>query len=223
VPQRSEGCAAPGDGSERLHILSHRGYWRDASEKNSQIAFRRSFDLGFGTETDLRDCAGTLVISHDMPKGGEMTLDDFLALYGDSNLPLALNIKADGMADMLCAALRRANVVNWFAFDMSIPDTRGYLRAGAPVFMRMSEVERDPPWMDRAAGVWLDAFDENWFDAATLEALLNKTRICVVSSELHGRDAAELWRQLAPFKHRDALLLCTDRPEEARDFFGAQA
>jgi hypothetical protein len=58
-----------------MQILSHRRYWKMDSEKNTKIAFERSFSLGFGTETDLmRDFGRKIVISHDMPRGGKMTL-----------------------------------------------------------------------------------------------------------------------------------------------------
>ncbi len=50
-------------------ILSHRGYWKSEEERNQEVAFHRSFDLGYGTETDIRDIQGKLVISHDMPQG----------------------------------------------------------------------------------------------------------------------------------------------------------
>ena len=38
-----------------MQVISHRGYWKAASEKNTQTAFKRSFSLGYGTETDVRD------------------------------------------------------------------------------------------------------------------------------------------------------------------------
>lgn len=61
-----------------MKILSHRGYWKNSDEKNKENAFRRSFSLGYGTETDVRDCRGDLVISHDMPIGNEISCEDFL-------------------------------------------------------------------------------------------------------------------------------------------------
>ena len=69
-------------------ILSHRGYWKKPDEKNLEVAFRRSFDLGYGTETDIRDCAGKILISHDMPKGDEMTFEHFLGLVASRPCPL---------------------------------------------------------------------------------------------------------------------------------------
>ncbi len=38
-----------------MQILSHRGYWKSIKEKNSFIAFERSFLAMHGVETDLRD------------------------------------------------------------------------------------------------------------------------------------------------------------------------
>ncbi len=83
-------------------VLSHRGYWKLPSEKNTKLAFERSFSMGFGTETDIRDRHSKLVISHDMADDKAIALEDFFAIYRQypSNLPLALNIKADGLGSM---------------------------------------------------------------------------------------------------------------------------
>ena len=68
-------------------IISHRGYWKCVDEKNTEIAFSRSFELDFGTETDVRDCLGKLVISHDMPDGSEIHFEEFLSLVGPATHP----------------------------------------------------------------------------------------------------------------------------------------
>lgn len=203
-----------------MKIISHRGYWKTPAEKNTDLAFRRSFDLGFGTETDVRDALGELVISHDMPQGGEITLESFLSLPNCSTLPLAMNIKADGLARPLQKAMAKANVKDWFVFDMSVPDTRGHLEVGNPVFVRMSEVERQPPWIDLAAGIWLDSFGAEWYSADDLRNWLDKWRVCVVSSELHGRIQLGLWEQILSVKDSENLILCTDLPEDAANYFG---
>ncbi len=207
-----------------MKILSHRGYWKESSEKNTDIAFRRSFSLGFGTETDVRDLQGALVISHDMPCGDEHSLSDCLGYLGDRDLPLALNIKADGLADVLAATMRRHEIKDWFVFDMSIPDTRAYLEIGAPVFVRLSEVEQVPVWLDRASGIWLDAFEGEWYDATLIENLIAQgKRVCVVSPELHRRPHLHCWSLLSPLRHHEGLMLCTDFPELARAYFEARS
>jgi hypothetical protein len=202
-------------------ILSHRGYWIDPLEKNQEVAFNRSFNLGFGTETDVRDCAGKLVISHDMPTGKESTLHDFLRLLDGKDLPLAINIKADGLARSIKTIMSESHVTNWFVFDMSIPDTKSYFEINVPVFVRVSEFELQPPWLDIAAGVWLDAFDSTWFDHKYVEFLLGKgLQVCMVSPELHKRESQKTWDMIYPLRSRKGLMLCTDYPEKARMFFG---
>jgi len=202
-------------------VLSHRGYWQEVDEKNCEVAFRRSFDLDFGTETDIRDRNGTLVISHDMPNGSEMTLVDFLKIIDNRNLSLALNIKADGLAFLLKQALQATHLSNWFVFDMAVPDMRAYLQAGIPVFTRMSEVEKAPVWLEQSAGIWLDAFFDIWYDTTHINDLLHSgKKVCIVSSELHGRDPEYLWNLLLPLSDHPSLMLCTDHPEKARKFFG---
>lgn len=201
-------------------VLSHRGYWRTPAEKNTELAFRRSFGLEFGTETDVRDQYGQLVISHDTPVGGEMPFDSFLETLGGKELPLAINVKADGLAGLISRAMAGRSRDSWFVFDMSVPDMRAHLAEGNPVFARMSEVESEPPWFDRVSGIWLDAFEDVWFDAALIRRLLREgKRVCVVSPELHGRTQDVVWEMLRPLAAEDRLMLCTDVPEQAQAYF----
>jgi hypothetical protein len=204
-----------------MDVLSHRGYWTADAEKNRPAAFERSFALGFGTETDVRDHDGRLVISHDMPGAGALPYAAYLdCLARTATRPLlqAVNIKADGLAAELARAMKDC-AHPWFVFDMSLPDTLGQLRAGNPVYLRMSEFESLPPALEpRIKGVWLDAFERTWYDAGTIRALLDRgLAVCVVSPELHKRaDHAELWTMLRPLRDRAGLSLCTDLPEQAR-------
>jgi hypothetical protein len=210
-----------------VKILSHRGYWKTLEERNSPIAFERSFWLGFGTETDVRDCAGKLVISHDMPSGTEMSLESFLEIYCryDKTLPLALNIKSDGIALKLADILKHYDIQNWFTFDMSVPDHRVQLKGQVPAFARMSEYE---PWgrlVIESSGIWLDAFENTWYNATQLaEWLESGKHICIVSPELHKRAHTPLWQLLRSHGlHRAPnLMLCTDLPEEAAQFFAEE-
>ncbi|MCH7379683.1 MULTISPECIES: phosphodiesterase [Acinetobacter] len=201
-------------------ILSHRGYWRQIKEKNTIAAFMHSFNLGFGTETDIRDLNGTLVISHDMPNNHAISFKDFLDIYSGSDLPLALNVKADGLAETLKMYMENIPNTNWFVFDMSIPDMRAYIKLGLPIFTRMSEVEQHPIWFDQAVGVWLDSFSEEWYNSTIIENfLIQGKKVCIVSSELHGRDKTSLWSLIRPLSHYSQLMLCTDIPEEAKAYF----
>lgn len=205
-----------------MRIISHRGYWRTAQEKNTKQAFERSFRLGFGTETDVRDANGQLMISHDPARGHELTLAQLLELAQPTQPLLAINIKADGLAHLIDDMMSRYHYHNYFVFDMSIPDTRAQLRTNNPVYMRYSEVEQQMPYAEQMSGIWLDAFEgDDWRINALPELMAHGKPICIVSPELHGRAYQPFWTALKKENaHRNQqLILCTDLPETAQTFF----
>lgn len=210
-----------------MQILSHRGFWRDPAERNTEAAFARSFERGFGTETDIRDCLGKLVISHDPPTAAAMPFDAMLAIHQAHGpaLPLALNVKADGLQSLVAEALKRFPPTGYFLFDMSVPDALGYVRAGLRVFTRQSELEPQPPFYEDAAGVWMDCFFGDWIDERDIARHLgNHKQVCLVSPDLHKRTHQPFWDRLRlmGILDNDDLMLCTDFPEEARGYFRAQ-
>lgn len=208
-----------------MEIISHRGYWKNEDEKNSILAFERSLYSGFGIETDIRDYKGVLVISHDIADANAISLEQFFAVYKsfDKNLPLALNIKSDGLQLKLKEALKKYEIENYFVFDMSVPDTLLYLKHNARVFTRQSEYETELIFYDRSVGVWLDEFHSHWIDESVLiEHIKNQKRICIVSPDLHKRDYQREWNDYRSVEKRVGcfnMMLCTDFPEKAREFF----
>jgi hypothetical protein len=200
-----------------MQIISHRGYWAEPAEKNGRAAFARTVEAGFGTETDVRDFAGRLVVAHDPPMGGEPGWDELMAMFAGSGLPLAVNVKADGLASRLQQVFE-AWPDPWFAFDMSGPETVRYADAGLPFYTRHSDVEPQPILYAQADGVWLDSFtDDQWIRPEVVLRHLDAGKsVCVVSSELHGRDPAALWERLQALKDAAGLMLCTDRPQDAK-------
>ncbi|EKE03241.1 MAG: hypothetical protein ACD_20C00228G0007 [uncultured bacterium] len=207
-----------------MQILSHRGYWKTEEEKNTETAFRHSFQIGFGTETDVRDLKGELVISHDMPKGGEMTFEKFLQIYCeyDKTLPLAINIKADGLGAELKRLFEKYDIQNYFLFDMSVPDLICLLREELKCFTRESEYEIIPSCYEESEGVWVDCFKSDWIEEKDIKKHLDAgKKVCIVSPDLHKRDYRHVWGKYKKFdviKGFD-LMLCTDIPEDAKKFF----
>src|SRR5262245_37033876 len=113
-----------------MRIITHRGFWLTPAEQNSMTAFERAFEAGFGAEIDVRDLAEQLVVSHDPPANGTLPLADVLEVHAAAGRPgeLAMNVKADGLCAWLEATM--AQTPRWTAFDMSLPDTLQYARAG---------------------------------------------------------------------------------------------
>ncbi len=203
-----------------MEIISHRGFWLAPEEKNSRQAFERTVQSGYGTETDVRDLVGKLVVAHDPPTGGEQPWPEVLQLFDGAGLTLAVNIKADGLAGRLKAAFEPVDVP-WFAFDMSGPETVRFAREGLPFYTRHSDVEPEPILYAQAAGVWLDAFAAEWFGAEVVYRHMEAGKtVCIVSPELHGRNPEALWTWLADLKGESRVILCTDRPTDAKKALG---
>lgn len=206
-------------------ILAHRGYWKEPAEKNSVAAFDRSFSLGFGVETDIRDSGRELFIAHDMPTGQEQTVPAFLDQYQSYQLPmmLALNVKADGLQAVMAKELKGRGIESYFFFDMSLPDAIGYWKQGLHFYTRESEYEKDPYLYEAAAGVWLDEFNGHWIDEQVIGKHIRKgKKICIVSPELHKRPYQAEWEHYRHLINKfgwEDLMLCTDLPEEAQNFF----
>lgn len=212
-------------------ILAHRGWWTSRRDHNSLEAFRSAFEAGLGVELDLRDFGGHLVISHDVPVAQPLSLESVLALHAryPARPWLAINIKSDGLAQMLAAAAARWKLANYFTFDMSVPDALHYLRAGVPAFTRYSEYETVPSFYREASGIWLDAFHDPWGDPERIVTYLRAgKRVALVSPELHGRPHAIAWNVwkkalsasgLPEESIHERLMLCTDFPADARTFF----
>lgn len=200
-----------------MQILAHRGYWQEEAEKNSKVAFERAFDNGFGIETDLRDICGKIVISHNMPKGDEMSFEELLQILDGRNLPLALNIKADGQAEEIKHLLEKYNHQNYFSFDMSIPEMVVQHKVGLKVFTGMSDIIPDPIMFEEANGVWLDSFNSDWFGQKEIQKILNQGKdVCIVSPDLHKREYKNVWKK---YKNMEWIMLCTDYPTEAKGYF----
>lgn len=207
-------------------IISHRGYWKQSKEKNTIAAFEKSFSLGFGTETDIRDFNGELVISHDIATSASPSFCSFLDVYKKHtvNGPLALNIKADGLQKKIKQHLADYEINNYFVFDMSLPDTLSYFLEDIKTFVRISEYEILNQLYEGADGVWIDGFGGCILTESLLQRILNDGKMaCIVSEELHKRNYLPQWNLIKTFSdeilNSPNIVLCTDLPENALEFF----
>lgn len=208
-----------------MDILAHRGYWNADIINNSPLALKGAIERGYGFESDVRDHDGKLVISHYAADSSSQNLFEvfqWLAEY-QNQLCFAINIKADGLGEMLKDLLKKEHIENYFTFDMSVPQMIEYKNLGLTYFTRQSEVEEHPVLYKDAAGVWVDGF---FCDEWITEELLNNhihrgKKICIVSPELHKREPLSFWSQLRNYCiDFSSIMLCTDYPDEAAAYFG---
>lgn len=208
-----------------IEILAHRGYWKDPSEKNTLAAFKRALDNDFGIETDFRDREGRLFVAHDINDKNIMLADEFFSLPKVSQVPLALNVKADGLQTLLKNSLSDHKITNYFLFDASIPDLLVSVAKELNCYSRLSEYEGLSVIDDKTSGFWLDQFHSTWFSEDYLCTLLDKNKkVCIVSSELHKRDHLPLWKTVKkiykdiPRNLAQNIQVCTDYPLEFKGF-----
>ena len=177
-------------------FLSHRGLWKTQIEQNTLSAFQLSFQLGFGCELDIRDASEKLIISHDLSTTPYLLLEEVFQSYERiaRDVPIAINIKADGLQDLLKKQIEKFSITNYFVFDMSIPDTLGYQKNQLKFFTRHSEYEPQPAFYEKAEGVWLDCFNSDWWTPEDVEQhLQNNKFVVLVSPELHKREYQQAW------------------------------
>lgn len=207
-----------------MKILAHRGYWNTDIKSNSPQALRSALEYGFGFESDLRDYCGELVISHNIADAACQKAEEvfqWLEDY-DNQSCFAINIKADGMKELLSEGLKRHKISNYFTFDMSVPQMIEFHQQRLIFFTRQSEVEQTPVMYEDAAGVWVDGFfGDDWITQELLyRHISNGKRVCIVSPDLHKRPYLEFWMRLLRFDvDFDNIMLCTDFPAEAAKIF----
>ena len=141
----------------------------------------------------------------------------------DRTLTLAINIKADGLQRLIAQMLQRYRVSNYFLFDMSVADAVSSLGQGLRCFTRHSDMEPVPSFYEQAAGVWMDSFSQEWITMDHIRHHLNSGKeVCLVSPELHRREHLPFWNRLLSAEDlllSSGLMLCTDLPEMAVDYF----
>ncbi len=206
-----------------MQILAHRGFWKQVKEKNKIASLMDAIERQWGIETDIRDYKGKLVISHDVATGASELVECFFekyTSYGSDKL-LALNVKADGIQSLLIEQLKKYGINNYAVFDMSIPEQVVYEKLGIKYFTRQSDYEIVPVMYEKAFGVWMDVWQEDWITSDIIcEHLKNGKVVAIISPEIHGRDKNNLWNMLKRLSGEN-IWLCTDKPEEAEAFFGS--
>lgn len=202
------------------NIIAHRGYWKKAEEKNTFAALKKAIENGYGFETDFRDCKGEVLISHNPPVGNEVTAEKVFEMYhqSGSQATLALNIKADGLQDMMQRLLQKYDIKNYFFFDMSVCDTILYAEKNMTIATRISEYEQEMPFWDDSEFVWLDYFRKDPSKDEIRNCLRKGKKVCIVSPDLHARDYNDCWSVLKTIEDAN-LYLCTDFPDEAKAYF----
>jgi hypothetical protein len=170
----------------------------------------------FGVEIDLRLFEGELILAHDPFVTGEK-FENWLE--GFHHKTLILNVKEDGLENLITDLLKKKGISDYFFLDQPFPTLRKSALAGHSVAVRLSEFELPINSSDmNIKWVWLDSFGGNWdYLREHAEWLIeSKFNLCIVSPELQGRHNLEE-PQLILNKFEEMQLkpsaVCTKLPE----------
>ena len=164
----------------------------------------------FGIELDVRDQNGELVVSHDLPDTSTIKLENFLQKI-DKNKLVAINIKSVEIEKRLKEIISNANLKNYFTFDWPIPALIKAQNNHLICAFRLSEYEKE--LFPNCSWIWIDSFNEIWYDEKMLSDLKDKGyNLALVSPELHGRrNDFEKFEMIVNTGLADAI--CTNKPE----------
>ena len=170
-----------------------------------------------GVEMDVRIRGDRLVVAHDPFEDGadlHHWLDHF------RHRLLIVNVKEEGLERHILRRLRAQSIEDFFFLDQSFPFLMRTLRGGEPrCAVRVSEYESVDTAMSlegRAEWVWVDGFHGFPLAAPSARRLRDAGfRTCLVSPELHGRDAAEIpvYQAMARATGVPFDAVCTRQPE----------
>ncbi len=205
-----------------MNIICHRGFWKKLFEQNSIDSLKKAINSNFGVEFDVREYKSKLVISHDIPNDHSPSLNKFLHFYHlkNKNLYLAINIKTDGISDILLKSLNKYKINKYFVFDMSAPEQILYWKKKIKFFSRFSDLESSPILYNQSQGLWIDNFNIKKFNYKLVNDCVRKNKkICFVSPEIHKRNYSDFWKYIKKYNNYKNSFLCTDLFLKADIFF----
>ena len=164
----------------------------------------------FGLEIDIHNYNNKLVLAHDHPNEQSIKLEDFITHVPKNSL-LAINIKNEEVEVELKIILSRSKTTNYFTFDWPISSLHKAISHDLNCAFRLSEYEKDI--IPNCSWVWLDSFNEIWYDADFLISLKKYgIKLAIVSPELHNRKSdINKVKDIVNAVEVDAI--CTDMPE----------
>lgn len=156
----------------------------------------------YGVELDLHFYDGDIRVGHD-PNGLETCFETYLSEY--QHAFMAVNIKEEGIEDMVLDSLRRHQIVDFFLFDLTFPSIFRLMSSGeSRIAVRISDFEsvRDLNFIrNRVEWLWIDIFESAEFlDKLDWQEFVGFKK-CLASPELHLNRKIEISNNL-----RDVVL-----------------
>ncbi|MFZ2738206.1 MAG: phosphatidylinositol-specific phospholipase C/glycerophosphodiester phosphodiesterase family protein [Burkholderiaceae bacterium] len=188
------------------------------SHRRNTLAELRTTPSKYGVEVDIRSQGKDLVIHHDPFVAGE-PFEDWFRAYQHGTL--ILNVKEEGLEGRLIELMKCRGFEDYFFLDQSFPYLVKWSRAGEHrCAVRVSEFESVETAMTLAGKVdwvWVDCFTKFPLTREAARQLHQAGfKLCLVSPELQGRDAATEIPDLIELLGQRGIVaeaVCTKRPD----------
>lgn len=161
------------------------------AHRRNTISELASTPTKYGVEVDIRSYGDKLVIHHDPFIEGE-SFDAWIVAYRHGTL--ILNVKEEGLESRLIPMMQNYGIDDYFFLDQSFPFLVKWAKAGEHrCAVRISEFESIDTALTLAGKVnwvWVDCFTRFPISHEGGQRLKKAGfKLCLVSPELHGRDA----------------------------------
>ena len=186
--------------------------------RRNTIELLRATSRKYGVEVDIRSYGNNLIIHHDPFVEGEL-FENWLSEYHHGTL--ILNVKEEGLESRLIELMQLHNINDFFFLDQSFPFlVKWSLKGERHCAVRVSEFESIDTALSltgKINWVWVDCFTH--FPLQHSQALQLQSagfKLCLVSPELHGRDAITeipLLNKLLTERKINIDAICTKHPD----------
>jgi hypothetical protein len=188
------------------------------SHRRNTLAELRATPPKYGVEVDIRSQGKDLIIQHDPFAAGEH-FEDWFRSYEHGTL--ILNVKEEGLEGRLIELMKSRGFEDYFFLDQSFPFLVKWSHAGEHrCAVRISEFESVETAMSLAGKVdwvWVDCFTRFPLTQEVAQQLQQAGfKLCLVSPELQGRDAATEIPALIGLLHKRGIVaeaVCSKRPD----------
>ena len=160
------------------------------SHRRNTIAQLKKTNVKYGIEVDIRSKDDDIIIHHDPFYSGENFID-WIKEYKHGTL--ILNLKEEGLEEIIMNIMKKYNINNFFFLDQSFPFLIKTVKSGeSRTAVRISEfesIETAKLLSGKVDWVWIDCFSRFPLSNKSFQILKDcGFKICIVSPELQGFD-----------------------------------
>tara|TARA_Y100000591_G_C21726787_1_gene641794 strand:+ start:382 stop:981 length:600 start_codon:yes stop_codon:yes gene_type:complete len=147
----------------------------------------KNLDKNFGVEIDIRTVNNKLILNHE-PIKKSVLLSSYLKKFNHKFL--ILNVKEEGIENLIFNLLKKYKIKNYFFLDVTIPKIFQFLKSKKKInlCLRISKFEKLDNlnfFQEKINWAWIDTFD-NEIPLSIKELIYysKRFRLCLVSPEL---------------------------------------